>query len=156
MECGIDGWATGINVELPFYGSDYKPIYIRHVKTLRAFGVGTSKYDLLGLLQRSLFNFGRCVPLFLFHLCLLNDVFKGSMQEFRRLYRKMALCYLTMHSWLHWKNMKMMIILRRMVKIWIRAGIVLCTSWIPGAVRKFLFFVLYYLGHLWITIYYYI
>ena len=61
VECGIDAWATGINVEVPFYSSDYKPLYLRHVKTLKAFGVATSKYDLLGKLQRSLFNFGRYV-----------------------------------------------------------------------------------------------
>ena len=54
-------------MEVPFYTTDYKPLYLRHVKTLKAFGIATSKHDLLGKLQRSLFNFGRYVLyLFLF------------------------------------------------------------------------------------------
>ena len=65
IECGIDAWATGVNVEVSFYGADYKSLYLRHVKTLNAFGIATSKHDLLGKLQHSLFNFGRCVFLLL-------------------------------------------------------------------------------------------
>ncbi|KIM38489.1 hypothetical protein M413DRAFT_12710 [Hebeloma cylindrosporum] len=59
IECGIDSWATGVKIEVPFYTSEYKPIYTRHATTLKAFGVATSKHDLLGKLQRTLFNFGR-------------------------------------------------------------------------------------------------
>ncbi|KAF8963216.1 hypothetical protein BDZ97DRAFT_1758714 [Flammula alnicola] len=59
IECGIDAWATGVKLEVSFYSSEYKSIYLSHVKTLKAFGIATSKHDLLGKLQRSLFNFGR-------------------------------------------------------------------------------------------------
>ncbi|THH07052.1 hypothetical protein EW146_g9434 [Bondarzewia mesenterica] len=37
IECGIDAWATGCKIEVPFYGTEYKPLYGRHVKTLKAF-----------------------------------------------------------------------------------------------------------------------
>ncbi|KAF8148659.1 hypothetical protein B0H34DRAFT_802876 [Crassisporium funariophilum] len=59
VECGIDSWATGVKLEVPFYSSEYKPVYTTHVKTLKVFGVATSKHDLLGKLQKSTFNFGR-------------------------------------------------------------------------------------------------
>ena len=61
VECGIDAWATGINIEVPFYSTNYKPLYLHHFKTLKVFGIATSKHDLLGKLQQSLFNFGRYV-----------------------------------------------------------------------------------------------
>ena len=59
IECGIDSWATGVKIEVPFYTSEYKPISTRHAKTLKVFGIATSKHDLLGKLQRTLFNFRR-------------------------------------------------------------------------------------------------
>ena len=46
-------------------GYPCQTLYLRHVKTLNAFGIATSKHDLLGKLQHSLFNFGRCIFLLL-------------------------------------------------------------------------------------------
>ena len=65
IECGINAWATRVNVYVSFYGADCKSLYLHHVKMLNVFGIVTSKHDLLGKLQHSLFNFRRCVFIYL-------------------------------------------------------------------------------------------
>ncbi|KIJ97553.1 hypothetical protein K443DRAFT_9822 [Laccaria amethystina LaAM-08-1] len=38
---------------------DYRPVYLEHITTLLAFGEHTHKHDLLGRLQRKVYNYGR-------------------------------------------------------------------------------------------------
>ena len=53
-----------------FYAEEYRAIYDSHVVSLNEFGVysKSKNFDLLGHLQRKLYNFGRWV--FLSHLCV--------------------------------------------------------------------------------------
>ena len=59
IECAIDAWATGVKVEVPFYSTEYKQVWVRHVNTLEEYGVATEEVDLLGKLQRLSYAQGR-------------------------------------------------------------------------------------------------
>jgi hypothetical protein len=59
IEANIDEWATGIQTDVSFYADDYRPVYLEHITTLLAFGEHTHKHDLLGRLQRKVYNYGR-------------------------------------------------------------------------------------------------
>jgi hypothetical protein len=61
IECNIDEWATGIKTDITFYAEEYRPLYDSHVVSLTEFGVYSKSrnLDLLGRLQRKLYNFGR-------------------------------------------------------------------------------------------------
>ena len=61
IECNIDEWATGIKTDITFYAEEYRPIYDSHVVSLNEFDVYSKSRncDLLGRLQRRLYNFGR-------------------------------------------------------------------------------------------------
>jgi hypothetical protein len=63
IECNIDEWATGIKTDITFWADEYRPIYESHVVSLKEFGeYSKSKdVDLLGRLQRRLYNYGRLV-----------------------------------------------------------------------------------------------
>ena len=60
IECNIDEWVTGIKTDITFYAEEYRPIYDSHVVSLNEFGVYSKSrnFDLLGRLQRKLYNFG--------------------------------------------------------------------------------------------------
>lgn len=60
IECNIDEWATGIKTDVTFYAEEYRPVYDSHVVSLSEFGVYSKSrnLDLLGRLQRKLYNFG--------------------------------------------------------------------------------------------------
>jgi len=61
IECCIDEWITGVKTDVTFYADEYRSIYQGHINSLQTFGSVTSKHDLLGRLQRTLYNFGRYV-----------------------------------------------------------------------------------------------
>ena len=61
IECNIDEWATGLKTDIPFYAEEYRAVYDSHVVSLSEFGVYSKSrnLDLLGRLQRKLYNYGR-------------------------------------------------------------------------------------------------
>ena len=61
IECNINEWATGLKTDITFYAEEYRPIYESHVVSLTEFGEysKSKNFDLLGRLQRKLYNFGR-------------------------------------------------------------------------------------------------
>jgi hypothetical protein len=61
VECNIDEWITGIKTDIIFYADEYRTIYESHVNSLLAFGAYSKAkgLDLLGRVQRRLYNFGR-------------------------------------------------------------------------------------------------
>jgi hypothetical protein len=60
IECNIEEWATGIKTDITFWADEYRPIYESHIVSLTEFGeYSKSKdLDLLGRLQRRLYNYG--------------------------------------------------------------------------------------------------
>jgi hypothetical protein len=60
IECNIDEWVTGFKTDITFYAEEYRPIYESHIITLTEFGnySKSKNFDLLGRLQRKLYNFG--------------------------------------------------------------------------------------------------
>lgn len=66
IECNIDEWISGTKTEVTFWADDYRTIYDSHVLSLNSFGkYSKSKgLDLLGQLQRKLYNSGRFVLVF--------------------------------------------------------------------------------------------
>lgn len=63
IECSIDEWLTGSKASVTFSASDYKAIYMAHIRSLMDYGQETSRRDLLGKLQTRLYNYGRYVHL---------------------------------------------------------------------------------------------
>ena len=61
IECNINELVTGIKTNITFYAEEYRLIYNSHVVSLNKFGVylKSRNFDLLGCLQRKLYNFGR-------------------------------------------------------------------------------------------------
>ncbi|KAF8691578.1 hypothetical protein AX14_002778 [Amanita brunnescens Koide BX004] len=59
IECGVDQWEDGYKTDVKFYSNEYKPVYLGHIKSLEAFGEAAQALDLLGKLQRKLYNIGR-------------------------------------------------------------------------------------------------
>ena len=62
IECNIDEWATDLKTDITFYADKYRTIYESHVVSLTEFGnySKSKNVDLLGRLQRKLYNYGRC------------------------------------------------------------------------------------------------
>jgi Domain of unknown function (DUF6532) len=60
IEANLDEWISGTKSEVTFWVEDYRAIYDGHVLSLDSFGkYSNSKgVDLLGLLQRRLYNYG--------------------------------------------------------------------------------------------------
>ena len=60
IECNIDEWISSTKMEVTFWADDYRTTYESHVSSLTAFSeYSNSKgLDLLGLLQRKLYNYG--------------------------------------------------------------------------------------------------
>lgn len=58
IEANIDEWVTGVRVPVTFWADDYRPVYHSHIDGLKKYGLHTSKHDLLGRLQRVLYNYG--------------------------------------------------------------------------------------------------
>jgi hypothetical protein len=52
---------TGLKTDITFYAEEYRPIYESHVVSLTEFGnySKSKNVDLLGRLQRKLYNFGQ-------------------------------------------------------------------------------------------------
>ena len=61
IESNVDEWITGTKTEVTFWADDYRAVYDSHLFLLNSFGkYSRSKdVDLLGLLQRKLYNYGR-------------------------------------------------------------------------------------------------
>ena len=61
IECNIDEWATGLKTDITFWAEEYRPVYESHAASLAKFGeYSKSKdLDLLGRVQRRLYNYGR-------------------------------------------------------------------------------------------------
>ena len=61
IECNLDKWISGTKTDVTFWADDYRAIYDSHLLSLASFGqYSQSKgVDLLGWLQRRLYNFGR-------------------------------------------------------------------------------------------------
>ena len=83
IECNIDEWATGIKTDITFYAEEYRPIYDSHVVSLSEFGVYSKSrnLDLLGRLQRKLYNYGRWVFSFSFFVLMSNLSSEDYMPE---------------------------------------------------------------------------
>lgn len=58
IEANIDEWLTGVRLSVTFWADEYRPIYHSHIEGLKEYGHHTAKYDLLGRLQRRLYNYG--------------------------------------------------------------------------------------------------
>jgi uncharacterized protein DUF6532 len=58
IEANIDEWLTGIKAPVTFWANEYRLIYHSHLEGLKEYGKHTAKHDLLGRLQRLLFNYG--------------------------------------------------------------------------------------------------
>jgi hypothetical protein len=71
IEANIDEWLTGIKVAVTFWADEYRPIYHSHLEGLKEYGKHTVKFDLLGRLQRRLFNYGWYVRSQLLYLIYL-------------------------------------------------------------------------------------
>ena len=63
IECNIDEWATGLKTDITFWAEEYRPIYETHVASLTEFGeyAKSKDLDLLGVIQRKLYNYGQYV-----------------------------------------------------------------------------------------------
>lgn len=61
IECNIDKWISGIKTEATFWADDYHGIYNSHILSLNSFGNYSMSqgFDLLGWLQRRLYNYGQ-------------------------------------------------------------------------------------------------
>src|ERR1700728_2318192 len=61
IESNLDEWISGTKTEVTFWADDYRAIYQSHFLSLTEFGnYSQSKgVDLLGRLQRRLYNFGQ-------------------------------------------------------------------------------------------------
>ena len=61
IECNLDEWISGTKTEVTFWADDYRVIYDSHILSLNSFGSYSKSqgFDLLGWLQRRLYNFGR-------------------------------------------------------------------------------------------------
>ena len=57
IEANIDEWVTGIRVAVTFWADEYRAVYHSHVEGLEEYGHQTAKHDLLGRLQRRLYNY---------------------------------------------------------------------------------------------------
>ena len=57
IEANIDEWVTGIRVAVTFWADEYRAVYHSHVEGLEEYGQQTAKHDLLGRLQRRLYNY---------------------------------------------------------------------------------------------------
>jgi hypothetical protein len=63
VEANIDEWLSGTKVPVTFWADEYRPIYSSHIEGLKEYGEHTAKYNLLGRLQRRLYNYGWYVSL---------------------------------------------------------------------------------------------
>ena len=59
IEANIDEWLTGEKTGVTFWADEYRTLYKGNIEALQDYGHHTKKHDLLGRLQRRLFNYGR-------------------------------------------------------------------------------------------------
>ena len=61
IECNIDEWISGTKTEVTFWADNYRGIYESHILSLNSFSTYSKSrgFDLLGRLQRRLYNYGR-------------------------------------------------------------------------------------------------
>ncbi|KAF8810264.1 hypothetical protein BYT27DRAFT_7253852 [Phlegmacium glaucopus] len=59
IEANINEWLTGKKTSVTFWADEYRSIYKGHIEALEDYGRHTKKHDLIGRLQRRLFNYGR-------------------------------------------------------------------------------------------------
>ncbi|KAF8437106.1 hypothetical protein L210DRAFT_3405841, partial [Boletus edulis BED1] len=61
IECAIDEWATGVRQTIAFTEEEYVNAYVGHDKALDEFNKATSKYKLLSMILKRVFDKGRYV-----------------------------------------------------------------------------------------------
>ncbi|KAE9391613.1 hypothetical protein BT96DRAFT_831812 [Gymnopus androsaceus JB14] len=59
MECSIDGWTTGIYVDVPFSAELYKDIYLDHIAKIEEFAIQSSQHTIVPNILMSIDNNGR-------------------------------------------------------------------------------------------------
>ena len=87
IECNIDEWISGTKTDVTFWADDYRALYDSHFLSLTSFGqYSESKgVDLLGWLQRRLYNFGRLVFFFFWEKKM------GKLNSFKPVYMQVSL-----------------------------------------------------------------
>ncbi|KAE9393759.1 hypothetical protein BT96DRAFT_999197 [Gymnopus androsaceus JB14] len=56
MECSIDGWTTGIYVDVPFSAELYKDIYLDHIAKIEEFAIQSSQHAIVPNILMSIDN----------------------------------------------------------------------------------------------------
>jgi hypothetical protein len=59
IEANIDEWLTGEKTSVTFWADEYRSVCRGHIEALEDYSRHTKKHDLIGRLQRRLFNYGR-------------------------------------------------------------------------------------------------